>query len=617
MLKNKLSTLVIGLIILSMVVCKYRSFKERDEVNPYPIAWDVYGYYLYLPATFIYNDLGLEDREWIEQTRDKYKPSSTFYQVTNGKENRQVIVYNIGYSFIYAPGFFIAHQLASMLDYEADGFSKPYQCSLEITAFLLTLLGLFLFRKIALHFFSDKITALLLVIILVGTNYYFQVTYDGTMPHNILFTINCLIIWFTVQWHETKKTKYIVFLALFLGLATLCRPTELLWIFIPLCWGVYDKSTFFEKCQLIKKHFFQIALFSILLLSVIFIQFLYYKYATGYFKVLNLHSERFSFFDPYTYKFLFSYKKGWLLYTPIMIFGIVGFYFLFKANKNIWLGLFLFFIVNLYVTSSWECWWYAASFSQRPMVETYAMMLFPIGYFLNWLSESKKKWQSMLLFSCLFLLVLLNIFQTWQFLNSIIDAERMTKEYYWAVFGKTSLQKNERQYLSVDRNQTIFPDYEDYNGTYFKKEVFHLNFENSTETKNIIDTTAAEGKKSFVLKDDIPYTKAFEIPYNELTSKSYAWIRATTWVYLTAPLSESNSCIVISVENGEQSIKYLTSNYKNIQPYKWTEVHLDFITPIVRHDDDVVKAYFWNMGPKPVLIDDFKVEVFEPQKDYQ
>jgi hypothetical protein len=187
-----------------------------------------------------------------------------------------------------------------------------------------------------------------------------------------------------------------------------------------------------------------------LLLSIIFIQFLYYKYTTGYFRVLNLHAERFSFFDPYTFKFLFSYKKGWLLYTPVMIFGISGFYFLFKANKNIWLSLFLFFILNLYVTSSWECWWYAASFSQRPMVETYAMMLFPMGYFLNWLSDNKKKWQGRVLFSCLFLLILLNIFQTWQFLNSIIDAERMTKEYYWAVFGKTSLQKNERQYLSVE-----------------------------------------------------------------------------------------------------------------------------------------------------------------------
>jgi hypothetical protein len=617
MLKNKLSTFVIVLIILSMIVCKYRHHQEKDAENPYPIAWDVYGYYLYLPAVFIYDDLGLENKKWIEETRAKYNPSPTLYQVAYNENNRGVIIYNIGYSFIHAPGFLIAHILAPMLDEEADGFSKPYQYALEINAFFMTLIGLFLFRKIALRFFSDKITALLQVIIFIGTNYYFQATYDGVMPHNILFTLNCFIIWFTIQWHETKKIKFIVLLAVFLGLATLCRPTELLWILLPLCWGVYDKTTFLEKCVLIKNYFFQIVVFSILLLSIIFIQFLYYKYTVGYFRVLNLHSERFAFFDPYTLKFLFSYKKGWLLYTPVMIIGIIGFYFLFKQNKSIWLGLFLFFILNLYVISSWECWWYAASYSQRPMVETYAMMLFPMGYFLNWLIQRQKNWQRIFLFSCLFILVALNVFQTWQFLNYIIDPERMSKEYYWAVFGKTSLKNNERQYLSVDRNQTVFTDYDNYSDSYFKKEVFRLDYENTTDTKNIVDTTAAHGKKCFVLKDDVPYTPAFQILYNELTSKSYVWIRASAWVYLTAPYKESNSCIVISIENGPRSFKYVTSVYENVELYKWTKIHLDFITPILRHNDDIVKAYFWNIGTKPVLIDDFEVEVFEPKKDYQ
>jgi hypothetical protein len=616
MLKNKLSALVIGLIILSMVVCKYRALQEKDDENPYPIAWDVYGYYLYLPATFIYNDLGLKNKQWIEDTRTKYNPSPSIYQVTNGKNNSQVIIYNIGYSFIYAPGFFIAHALTPLLDQEADGFSKPYQYALEITAFLLTLLGLFLFRKIALRFFSDKTTALLQVLIFVGTNYYFQATYDGVMPHNILFTINCFIIWFTIQWHETKKLKHILLLAGFLGLASLCRPTEILWIVLPLGWGVYDKTTFLEKWLLIKNYFFQITLFSILFLSIISIQFLYYKYSTGYFRVFNLHAERFSFFDPYTSKFLFSYKKGWLLYTPVMILGIIGFYFLFRKNKYIWLSLFSFFILNLYVTSSWECWWYAASFSQRPMVETYAMMLFPMGYLLNWLNERQKNWQGMLLYACLFLLVVLNVFQTWQFLNYIIDAERMTKEYYWAVFGKTSLLANERQYLSVDRSQSTFADYENYTTGYSKKELFRLNFENNTDA-NIIDTTAAKGKKCFVLKGDVRQTPLFEIPYKELTCKSYVWIRASVWVYLTAPDTENNSCIFIGMKTSQRPLKYLTSTYKNMELYKWTEIHLDFITPISLHKDDLVQAYFKNTGMNPVLIDDFKVEVFEPKKDYQ
>lgn len=617
-MKSNKTFIVALLIICVIIVCKYNNFLNRDAQKSYPIAWDVFGYYLYLPATFIYHDLGLENREWLDKIRSEYNPSSTPYQITKGKDNKQVIIYNIGYSFIYAPGFFIANAVAPLLGYKADGFSKPYQYALEITAFICSLLGLYLFLKIALLFFSDGITALLLLTVLMGSNYFFQITFDAVMPHNFLFTINAFIIWFTIQWHKTKKLKHILLLGTFLGLATLCRPTELIWILLPLFWGVYDKNSFLEKYNLIKKYFYQIVLFSFLLAGIIFIQFAYFKFSTGYFRVLNLHSESLSLFDPYTLKFLFSYKKGWLLYTPIMLFATVGFYFLAKKNKSIWLPLFLFFILNIYVNSSWECWWYAGSFSQRPMVETYVMMLFPMGYFLIWLMENNKKSLKLLVSFLIAFCVILNLFQTWQYLNYIIDAEHMTKKYYWEVFGKTKMDATAREYLSIDRSPTVFSDYNNYNKKYFKKEIFVLDYENTIDKNSIIDTTAAAGKKSFLLKDDIQYSEAFEMPYYDITNKSYLWVRASVWVYLTVPYSESNSCIVMTTESNGKVIKYLTFDYKtkNILLNKWTEVSLDYLTPEIRHSNDKLKIYYWNMGTQPVLIDDFKITVFEPKIDY-
>ncbi|MEO9218588.1 MAG: hypothetical protein ABI315_08425 [Bacteroidia bacterium] len=617
-MKNKKTFIVVLLITCIIIVCKYNNFSKRDAQKPYPISWDVFGYYLYLPATFIYHDLGLENREWLDKIRSEYNPSPTLYQATNGKYNKQVIIYNIGYSFIFAPGFFIANTFAPLLGYKADGFSKPYQYALEITAFICSLLGLYLFCKIALLFFSDGITALLLLTILIGSNYFFQITYDGVMPHNFLFTINAFIIWFTIQWHKTKKLKHILLLASSLGLATLCRPTELIWIVVPLFWGVYNKNIFLEKYNLIKKYFSQVVLFGFLLLTIIFIQFAYFKYATGYFRVLNLHSESLSLFDPYTLKFLFSYKKGWLLYTPIMLFAIIGFYFLAKKNKAIWVPLFLFFILNLYIISSWECWWYASSYSQRPMVETYVMMLFPMGYFLEWLNENSKAWLKLIFSFLITFCVILNLFQTWQYVNYIIDSEHMTKKYYWEVFGKIKVDATAREHLSIDRSLNEFSDYTNYDKKYFKKEVFVLDYENNSDKNSIIDTTAAEGKKSFLLKGDIQYSQAFEIPYYDITNKSYLWVRASVWVYLTAPAAESNSCIVMTMESNGKIIKYLTSDVKtrNIPLNKWTEVSLDFLTPEIRHRDDKLKIYYWNMGTKPVLIDDFRITAFEPKVDY-
>lgn len=599
MIKNRTSFIVAFLLAFTMLVCKFNEFKQKDKTNPYPIAWDVYGYFLYLPATFIYQDIGLENNIWLNAVRNKYNPSPTPYQYVKGKGSRQAIVYNIGYSFIYAPGFLIAHYLAEPLGYAADGFSTPYQLSLVITAFLLTMIGLIMLRKIALHFFSDTISALLLVAVIVGTNYFFQAVYDGTMPHNILFTLNCFIIWYTIQWHKEKTFKNSLLLALFIGLASICRPTELIWVLLPLFWNVYDKKSLNEKLNVFKEKFSQLIIVAIILLVIVSIQSVYYKYSLGNFLEINLRSERFSFLDPNTIPFLFSYKKGWLLYTPIMVFAIAGFYFLYKRNQTIWLSLFLFFVVNLFVVSNWECWWYGASFSQRPMVETYCMMAFPLGAFFSWIAENKKhiiQWIFILLIS---FCVVLNIFQTWQFLNYIIHSERMTKEYYWKVFGKTSFQENVGQYLSVDRNQTVFKEYAHYEENYTKKDVFTLD--------------------SFLLNSAIQYSPGLNMNYHDITGKSYVWVRASVNVYLTVPASESNSCLVMTFMSNGRASKYLTKEVRSLHvPAKvWTTLEMDFLTPDLRHDDDKMVVYYWNMGNANVLIKDLKVIVFEPKVDYE
>ncbi len=292
-MKNFKSLLVLTLLIFSISILRYNNYKERDHTNPFPISWDVFGYYLYLPATFIYHDPGLENSEWQKNIHEKYKPSTTYYQVANGEGNKKVIIYNIGYAFINAPGFFIANAYTD--DNQKDGFSRPYQLAMQVTAFLLTLIGLFLFRKILLYFFSDTITALLLFLVTVGTNYFFQVVYDATMPHNILFTLNCFIVWFTIKWYDTKKTTYVFFLAISLGLAAICRPTELIWILVPALWGVFNKQSAIEKWSLIKSHVSQMILFGATLIALISIQLIYLKYASGSFISINYQSESLSF----------------------------------------------------------------------------------------------------------------------------------------------------------------------------------------------------------------------------------------------------------------------------------------------------------------------------------
>ena len=444
-MKKRIRSLIIALLLSLVVGISTQQYRQQ-QASLNVISWDVFGYYLYLPAAFIYHDPGITDHHWLDAIAKEYNPSPTFYQLVPGKDDKQLNVYTMGLATCYAPGFFLAHAYAHWAGYEADGFSLPYQWALLITSFLFSCLGIFLLRTILLHFFTDRMCSILLVLVVLGTNFLFHAGFEGAMPHNFLFSMNCLIILFTLRWHETKKSKFLLLTTLMLGWATLCRPTEAIWALLPLLWGVSDKKSFLEKRDWLLAHKLHVFLAGVIFFLMLFPQFLYWKWAAGYWREFNNHSEKFSFLSPYTASFLFSFKKGWLVYTPLMVFALMGFYPLFREKRELFYCFLLFFCIHVYVVSSWGCWWYASSFSQRPMVEILPLLAIPLGFFLRF-ADRLKLWLRLMLFPVICFLLVLNLFQTWQVVNNILDTERMTSAYYWRIFGKTEVSDDDRTLL--------------------------------------------------------------------------------------------------------------------------------------------------------------------------
>src|SRR5262249_31399246 len=158
-------------------------------------------------------------------------------------------------------------------------------------------------------------------------------------------------------------------------------------------------------------------------------------------------------------------------YTPTMMLAIVGFYFLFKHRSGLFWPVFIFFLLNLYVVSSWSCWWYAGSFGQRAMVDCYPLMLLPLGALLEDLLPNKTA--NRLLLGGLALFTVLNLFQSWQYSAGIIDSSRMTGKYYARIFGKTSVTDADRKLLMIARSTgeaEVFSDEADYRSRVLFKE---------------------------------------------------------------------------------------------------------------------------------------------------
>ncbi len=578
------------------------------------ISWDIFGYYLYLPFTFIYNDLGLKNIEVVNHIISEYNNTSTFYQALPMQGGNWVMKYPMGMAVLYAPWFFIGHFVAHFSDYKADGFSAPYQFSLLYGSFIYTVIGLLYFRKSLLKYFDSKITAILLIIIVFGTNALVHTSFhgQGLMSHNYLFFLFSLVLWFTIRWHETLQNKYAIGLGITIGLSALSRPTEILVIIIPILWNMHG----FQIKQRILFWFRYWKSFA-LIIGIVFVigsfQLIYWKFMTGKF-LFNSYGgnagEGMELLHPYLTEVLFSFRKGWLLYTPIMGFAIAGFYHLFRFKKKLFPAIFIFFTISFYVIASWSCWWYADCFSQRALIPMYIFLSFPLGTFINHIRKKRDLYKIGLIL-LLVILLIFNIFQSWQFLHGIIHSSRMTKEAYNEVFLKTELPVGWEKYLLVDRNSD--PSLLLINSNnYTSKQLDYQDFEKSDKSINWkIDSL--NSTKVLKLNTSNRISPKYEISYNLLTNNEYAIVRVTADVFITKDISSSQLLLVMAFTHKNFLYCERISSFDSLKliACQWNRVSMEYLTPEVRGQSDRFQTNFILKGDTEVLIDNILITAYE------
>ena len=97
-------------------------------------------------------------------------------------------------------------------------------------------------------------------------------------------------------------------------------------VFVPLLWGVFSKKTFYEKLNIIKQYRVQFVVAIVCCLLLALPQMTYWFVRTGhlFYDSYKNPGVGLDVFSPYLIQSLFSYKKGWLIYTPVMILAVVG-----------------------------------------------------------------------------------------------------------------------------------------------------------------------------------------------------------------------------------------------------------------------------------------------------
>jgi hypothetical protein len=565
--------------------------------------------------TFINDNLGLQDTKVLHNILDQYHNSSTLYQAYQTDTGSWVLRYPMGMAVLYSPFFMLGHLAASFTDYAKDGFSLPYQIAILSGGIFYSITGFYFVRKTLLNYFTDKSTAITLIILFFGTNYFFHSSFVGTnaMSHNYLFTLYAIIVWLTIQWHKTFRLKILIWLAIVCGLAIIARPSELVCLFIPFLWGIGSQYNLKQKLILfLKTYRYHTLCFIAILLVIGFPQLFYWKIITGKF-LFNSYGdnagEGFEFAHPFIWQVLLSFRKGWLLYTPLMILALAGFYYTIRSKKEFGFAILIYFLINFYIISSWSCWWYAESFGQRALIQSYAVLALPLGALINTI-ETRKGIFKQFLFIGIGLFIILNLFQTWQYHNGVIHSSRMTKEAYFAVFGKRDTPDDYDKMLIMDRPGGPVTINE---SEYTKTKEWIEEFDNGGNTAG---DSVYSGKHSLRMDSINIYSPSIEKAFEEITDKDHAKLKVSMLVYCKGNIKDNPGSLVITFEHNKFAYGYSATDLEtlSIEPDKWSEVSVNYLTPIIRRPSDRLKIYYWHRGRKALLIDRLKVEVWEPNK---
>lgn len=406
-----------------------RHHRLEHHVNEFaPFTSDVREYYQLLPELFL-NESGTADQSIRENKR------------------------TIGMAVMYAPAFFVGHTIAKYKGETLNGYSDSYRWAIRWGSIIYSILGLIFLRKALLFFFKESVVTITLACVFFGANLFYYTYGWGEMPHSYLFFFYALFAWLTLGWIVRGKQSNLLWIGLVAGMITLIRPTGIVVLLFPLLFGITSRADLRQRFVLILQQKRMLAISVLFFLVPLIFQMIFWKIHTGNFIRYSYGREGFFFTDPQVSNFLFSFRKGWLVYTPIMLFAIVGLFLSRKKLPQFFIFSILFLAVNVYVLSSWWEWSFGGSFGCRALVEAYVFLAFPFAVTIDWIWFNRLKIfpkSAIRIATLLVLLVLVrfNIWQIYLFRAGVIHWSGMNKETYTYIFVRDEFTEADYQYLN-------------------------------------------------------------------------------------------------------------------------------------------------------------------------
>ncbi len=596
----KLSGFFLLIVVISFFVTRTIGF-QTSLLH----GGDQFGYNSYL--TTIFNNGNLLDLTTSNLNRAINGESAP--TLTYGAKGYPVIKYTYGVALLQLPFFMVTH-----LIYKGTGYELPYLISIYLSTFFYVILGLMILTKFLNRHVNINLAILTSLLLFIGTNLlYFTSCFPG-MSHPYLFFLFTLLIYSIPKYYERPNIKYAFILGSLFGLIIITRPVEAPVCFIFLLYGLSDKNSFKERIRFFIHNFRHVLIILMCIGLLTIPQLLYWKYATGQWLYDGYAGEGFDFLHPHILEGLFSFKNGWLTYSPLLIIPIIYLLKLSKELKDYLLPLITYLIITIYITYSWKDWNYNAGLGSRPMLEGYAFLALPFCYFFKDLVN--KRLVKCLIFIFIFFCIYLNILRTWQMQTGNFISEDATYTFNKNMLFKLRTSLQDLYAFDLNENQPVNENLK------FISKLGNLDFENSNSI-SIDSIFAFEGNKSEKFVDGQEFGEALicKIP---TTARKGDYVKITFWAYVTKKVNHYQmGRMVFSLEKERQSLIWKSIRIDNklgatidsaslfgSSVKKWMPVQY-----FIRLDSDyspsmILKVYGWNPGNADFWIDNIASDLF-------
>jgi hypothetical protein len=291
-------------------------------------------------------------------------------------------------------------------------------------------------RKLLLKYFEDKTVAFALVGIFLGTNLFCYSTFESVMSHAYSYSLISVFLYYTDCWYRNPSVRDSIFIGVLSGLISLVRPTNIVVAFLFIFWSWGGLKEFSERSGLFSKNAGKIIIIVVSAFLIWVPQLMYWKYLTGHWLYFSYGSAASFFFgNPQIFNVLFSFRNGLFIYTPLMLAAIIGIPFLTSQYRKFLVPVLLYFVISVYIISSWWCWWYGGAFGARSFVDSYAVYAIPLCVIFQ-RTLSGKRLVKIILFTLYGCLIIINLFFTYKYHYGSIHYDSMTSKALFDSFWR-------------------------------------------------------------------------------------------------------------------------------------------------------------------------------------